>query len=137
MVRARVKTVASVETGSPSQSGGDVSPPGAGAIPGAEVLTDRAWGEVGRSLRLSGRELEIARCVFDDCKELMIAGRLGISPHTVRTHLERVYRKLGVNSRVELVVKVVDEFLRLTRTEGADLPPICWNRAAGRCPLCD
>lgn len=102
-----------------------------------QVLTDRAWGEVGRSLRLSGRELEIARSVFADCKELAIAGGLGISPHTVRTHMERIYRKLGVGSRVELVVRVVDEFLRLVRAEDSDLPPICRNRVAGRCPFCD
>ena len=40
---------------------------------------------------------------------------LGISPHTVHTHLERLYRKLGVGSRVALTTKIAFEVLGLAR----------------------
>ena len=62
-------------------------------------------------LALSGRESEILQAVFDDQKESCIAANLGISAHTVHTHLERIYRKLHVSSRVELVVRVFAAYL--------------------------
>jgi DNA-binding CsgD family transcriptional regulator len=62
---------------------------------------------------LSERERQIAEAVFDDQKESVIAVHLGISSHTVHTHLERLYRKLGVTSRVTLVSRVFVEYLWL------------------------
>jgi DNA-binding CsgD family transcriptional regulator len=41
----------------------------------------------------------------------VIADHLGISPHTVHTHIERLYRKVGVASRVSLVRRVFVEYL--------------------------
>ena len=99
------------------------------------MLDEQAWRELGRHLKLSPREIEIARCILDDCKETAIASELGISPHTVRTHVERLYRKMGVRSRVEFVVRLVDEYLRLVREAGSRLPPICADHSAGRCPF--
>ncbi len=104
-------------------------------FPGSAVFSDSAWSEVGRSLRLSHREFQIARGIFDDLTELNIAANLGISAHTVHTHVERLHRKLAVANRVELVLRVIDVFLRLTATPGSSMPPICRNRAAGCCPL--
>ena len=94
------------------------------------------WDKIGCSLRLSGQELRIVRGVFDDCTEPAIADELNVSSHTVHTHCERLYRKLGVTDRIKLVLRVIDEFLALTVAPGSNLPPICSNRAAGRCPLC-
>jgi len=78
---------------------------------GCSVFSDDAWRHLARVLRLSGRELEILQAVFDDQKESTIAADLGISTHTVHTHLERLYRKLRVSSRVALVVRVIAEHL--------------------------
>lgn len=111
-------------------------PPADNSCNGALISPD-AWRLLGRSLELSVRELEVARFIFADCTEVSIAECLGISHHTVRTHSERLYRKLGVGSRVELVVLLVDEFLRLTRDPKSHLPPICANRTTGRCPFVD
>jgi DNA-binding CsgD family transcriptional regulator len=104
-------------------------------VQGAAIFSRQAWAEIGRSLQLSGRELQIVRGVFNDQTEFAIAADLGISPHTVHTHIERLHRKLGVPDRVKLVVRVMDEFLARTIAPGSDLPSICANRAAGRCPL--
>lgn len=103
--------------------------------PGSAIFSDQAWDEIGRSLRLSGRELQIVRGVFDDRIESTIAADLGMSPHTVHTHVERLYRKLSVTDRVKLVLRITDEFLALTVASGSVLPPICATRTAGRCPL--
>ncbi|HET8853652.1 MAG TPA: LuxR C-terminal-related transcriptional regulator, partial [Ktedonobacteraceae bacterium] len=52
---------------------------------------------------LSPREREIARLVAEDLTAAEIAERLIISPRTVTTHLNRIYTRLGINSRTALV----------------------------------
>jgi DNA-binding CsgD family transcriptional regulator len=99
------------------------------------MISEQAWPEIARSLRLSPRELQILRGILDDHTEFAIAVDLGISPHTVHTHIDRLHRKLGVVDRVTLVLRVLDEFLSLTVAPGSALPAICAHRAAGRCPL--
>jgi DNA-binding CsgD family transcriptional regulator len=98
-------------------------------------LCDGAWGVLADRLALSTREAQIVGRIFADEKEAKIARTLGISPHTVRTHLERLYHKLNVQSRTELVLRVVGCLLAETGQPDSQLPPICGNRAAGRCPL--
>lgn len=51
---------------------------------------------------LSPREREIAGLATSGLSDKEIARRLGISPTTVRTHIEHAFQKLGVNSRVAL-----------------------------------
>ena len=57
---------------------------------------------------LSPRELEIVRLVADDLTNAAIAERLIISPRTVTTHLDRIYTRLGINSRIALVRYAVE-----------------------------
>jgi DNA-binding CsgD family transcriptional regulator len=102
---------------------------------GSAIFSEEAWRQLGRSLGLSRRELQSVRGIFDDRKESTIANELGISAHTVHTHMERLRRKLGVVDRVELVLRIVNEFLRLTTVPDGSLPPLCATRAAGRCPF--
>ena len=99
------------------------------------MFSEDAWTEIARSLALSPRELQIVRGIFDDRTEFAIAANLAISPHTVHTHIERLHQKLGVTDRVELVLRVTNEFLALTAAPESILPSICANRAFGRCPL--
>lgn len=80
-------------------------------VSGRGVFTSQQWEHPRRRLDLSGRQLEIVQCIFDDWVGGRIALELGISDHTVHTHVERLYRKLGVNSRCELIVRVVAECL--------------------------
>ena len=77
----------------------------------SDLFSESQWRTVASRLVLSDRERNIIRAVFDDQKESAIAAQLGTSPHTVHTHLVRLYRKLGLSSRVELVVRIVAEHL--------------------------
>jgi len=81
---------------------------------GRELMSSAAWRDLAHALNLSPREACIVQSVFDDRSELAIAHELGISSHTVHTHFERLYHKLGVASRVELVVRIVAEHLALS-----------------------
>jgi DNA-binding CsgD family transcriptional regulator/tetratricopeptide (TPR) repeat protein len=51
---------------------------------------------------LTTREREIARLAGEGTSSKDIAGRLGVSSRTVDNHLQHIYAKLGVASRVEL-----------------------------------
>ncbi len=80
--------------------------------PGSALLSTGTWPSLAQSLRLSPRELQIVKGVFADHKEQSIADDLGISPHTVGTYLQRIYVKLRVASRPQLIVRVIAEYLR-------------------------
>ena len=83
----------------------------ANARPGRSVLSKRQWLSLARALPLSERELEIVQCIFDDHTGPAMARQLGISVHTINTHMERLYRQLGVNTRSAAVVCVFAEHL--------------------------
>jgi DNA-binding CsgD family transcriptional regulator len=55
---------------------------------------------------LTVRELEVLDWVACGKTNQEIAVLLVISPHTVRTHLEHVYEKLGVHSRTAALAAV-------------------------------
>jgi DNA-binding CsgD family transcriptional regulator len=57
---------------------------------------DRAWD------RLTDSERTVARLVARGLTNREVAAQMFVSPHTVSFHLRKVYRKLGVGSRVEL-----------------------------------
>jgi DNA-binding CsgD family transcriptional regulator len=91
---------------------------------GSSLLSEGAWGSIQRSFHFSDRERQIVKGLFDDATESLIGDELGISPHTVHTHVERLYRKAGVTSRVQLVVRVFAEYLRIFASDdGPRAPP--------------
>ncbi|MHA4813144.1 helix-turn-helix transcriptional regulator [Streptomyces aculeolatus] len=51
---------------------------------------------------LTGAELRVVRAIVDGRTNREAAGVLFLSPHTVDSHLRRVFAKLDINSRVEL-----------------------------------
>ena len=53
---------------------------------------------------LSAQETLVAELVCAGLSNKQIAARAGLSEHTVSSYLRRIYSKLGVNSRVALVV---------------------------------
>jgi DNA-binding CsgD family transcriptional regulator len=56
---------------------------------------------------LTQREREILSLLADGLGNKQIATRLGISPSTVKTHVEVLFEKLGVTSRAEAVAVAV------------------------------
>ncbi len=64
----------------------------------------RALGEDEAPL-LTPREVEVLAAIGDGCSNKEVARRLGISQHTVKFHLESLFRKLGAASRAAAVHK--------------------------------
>jgi len=57
------------------------------------------------SSALTRREREVLQGVASGLSEKKLADTLSLSPHTIHTHIKKIYRKLQVNSRAEAVLK--------------------------------
>jgi two-component system nitrate/nitrite response regulator NarL len=66
--------------------------------------TPKALADDGGFAILSKRQQDVVRCVAEGLSNREIAGRLHLTPHTVKNYLVRIFDKLGVSSRVELVL---------------------------------
>jgi DNA-binding CsgD family transcriptional regulator len=58
--------------------------------------------------QLSRREWEVVKLLLQGKSNKMIAASLHISRRTVEFHLKNIYTKLHVNSRIELILKLVN-----------------------------
>jgi DNA-binding NarL/FixJ family response regulator len=66
------------------------------------VQREAALREVSRVL--TSREIEVVRMLARGLRSSSIASELHISEGTVKTHLHRIYEKLGVDGRVSLIL---------------------------------
>jgi two-component system nitrate/nitrite response regulator NarL len=86
-----------------------------------EALTQPALAQfngIGGSL-LSAREIDVVRRVAEGLTNREIAQRLSLTEHTIKNYLFRIFDKLGVSSRVELVLYALAGG---ARTSGPDEP---------------
>lgn len=61
-----------------------------------------------RGFKLSPREFEVLKWVVQGLSNSEIGSRLGIKPRTVATHLERIFEKTGISSRLLLAVRATE-----------------------------
>ncbi|MFI7498454.1 response regulator [Streptomyces sp. NPDC049687] len=83
-----------------------------GAAAGALGLASEVVGELvaqapSPERELSGREVEVVRLLAEGLSNRAIAEALFLSEATVKTHLVRVYRKLGADNRAAAVSEAV------------------------------
>jgi two-component system, NarL family, nitrate/nitrite response regulator NarL len=71
---------------------------------------------------LTDRERQVLELLADGATTSVMSAKLGISSHTVRTHVKHVLRKLGVHGRVEAANLVVARRL-LDRRTPVEPPP--------------
>jgi len=76
--------------------------------------------DAGGESMLSKREQDVVRCVAEGLSNREIASRLGLTEHTVKNYLFRIFDKLGVSSRVEVVLYAFRFRKDLVGTPGSD-----------------
>jgi DNA-binding CsgD family transcriptional regulator len=82
------------------------------ANPPTTFLPEPSWQSIVRTLGLSEREAQVAGLILGDgSSESAMAASLSISPHTVHTHLERLYRKLRVTNRCQVVSRIFELYV--------------------------
>jgi DNA-binding NarL/FixJ family response regulator len=77
---------------------------------------------------LSKRELEIARLVATGLSNLEVSDKLGLSRHTVKNYLFRIFEKLGISTRIELVLFILSQAPASETTD--DLTPALAEESA-------
>jgi two-component system nitrate/nitrite response regulator NarL len=102
----------------------------------AATPTVRAVNAKGLNL-LSKRELEVVRSLADGLTNREIADRLGLSQHTIKNYLFRVFDKLGVSSRMELLCLTLSQPAGPSQgtdgsgnQDGRETPDLAWYRRA-------
>jgi len=74
---------------------------------GQEAACDaRSWSEVLPRFGLTHRESQVACFLGRGYRVTNVAHLLGLSEQTVRVHVKRIYRKLGVSGQVELIMSM-------------------------------
>ena len=98
--------------------------------PQTTFLPEPSWQSIVRSLGLSDREAQVAGLILGDGScETAMAASLAISPHTVHTHLERIYRKLRVTSRSQVVSRIFQVYVNQgAATQVAQSAPAIYAR---------
>jgi DNA-binding NarL/FixJ family response regulator len=70
----------------------------------ARIVPPRFPSGDGPQAALSKREREVAELVAEGLSNRDIASQLGLSEHTIKNYLFHIFEKLGMSSRVELVL---------------------------------
>ena len=73
----------------------------------SEVPSLRVLNSIGSSL-LTPREEQVVALVAEGLSNRQVARELNLSEHTVKKYLFRIFEKLGISSRVELVLYAVN-----------------------------
>jgi DNA-binding NarL/FixJ family response regulator len=60
---------------------------------------------------LSARETDVVRCLAEGLSNRQIAQRLNLTEHTVKNYLFRIFDKLGVSNRIEVVLYALGKTL--------------------------
>ncbi len=77
------------------------------ARPGSGMLTTSQWDVTADKLRLTRREKEVCKELFEGNTRNEIAEHLGIKPRTVRHYMEHIHQKLAVSNRVGVVLRII------------------------------
>ena len=83
---------------------------------------------------LKGAEVNITKDGTLDIDDATLA-QLDVVGVAVHSHFNRLFKKLKVTTRTQLVLRMMQELLCLTISELSGLPPICRNHANGKCPF--
>ena len=80
-----------------------------------KIFSDSEWMLITQAVPLPPRQLQILKHLFDGYSAKQIASEMGISLPTVRTHLNRLFRRLNVVDRTELILHIFREFRNACR----------------------
>jgi DNA-binding NarL/FixJ family response regulator len=76
--------------------------------------------------RLTDREWMVLRGLNSEAGEKQLADQLGLSPHTLHSHIKSIYRKVGVQGRLPLLLHAQQALraLRVKQVNGNPPAPV-------------
>lgn len=72
------------------------------------MRTQSGFSVVVESAVLTPRELDVLQLIARGCTYSRVGDRLGVSQHTVATHIKNAYRKLEVHSAAAAVMRALE-----------------------------
>lgn len=66
----------------------------------------KQWNDIAKELNLSPQQKRIVELILRNACDKQIAAAMGRGKPTIRTHLDRIFRRLEVEDRGELVLLV-------------------------------
>ena len=77
-----------------------------------DLLNEGSLQRLGENYGLSDRELAMIEYLYQGSNNAEIAEALGLSENTIKTYNFRLYKKLGVENRIQAVNKIREELLK-------------------------
>lgn len=74
---------------------------------GASLLPEFGIAEAVPTEELTPRELQVLQQLAEGLPNKIIASQLGVSEHTIKFHINSIFKKMGVRSRTEAVVRAM------------------------------
>lgn len=74
------------------------------------LFSNAEWSEIRRLCALTPRQGQIVKGICSGKSDKQIANELNIGIPTVRTHLTRLFFRLGLNDRSQMIVHVFTQF---------------------------
>lgn len=71
------------------------------------LFDDQTWTQVVEKLELPPQQARIVKGILHGMNDKQIAHQLGLSVPTVRTYLGRIFDRLRVDDRVQVILRVV------------------------------
>ena len=87
----------------------------------AQLFTDSEWAALRERLGLSGRQAQVVELLLVGATDKQIGQEMEIAISTVRTYMGRLFEKLDVQDRAELVIRCFREY-RLSQSSANDGP---------------
>ena len=72
------------------------------------IFSDTQWQYLQKCYRFSDRQMQILRLLFGGLDSDRIAKKLKIRYNTVKAHFGKIYKCVGVQSKVELVIQLFE-----------------------------
>ncbi len=90
--------------------------------PHIALFGEKHWSYLQKHYHMSPRELQVARLVCEGFRNGEISKKLKIRHGTVKTHLRNIYRRVRIKSKIEMVLKFVDDTARYSARSGITPP---------------
>jgi len=77
--------------------------------PAKSPIGVRQWSYLQRKYHLTPRELQLCIAICRGCNNQEAAEKLRVKVNTVKAHLAKVYQKVGVDNKILLLLKFLED----------------------------
>ncbi len=90
--------------------------------PHIALFGEKHWSYLQRHYNMTPRELQVARLVCQGFRNGEISRKLKIRHGTVKTHLRNIYRRVRIKSKIQMVLKFLDDTAKFSERSGITPP---------------